>query len=319
ARDPQRLRSVPLVDGLEAKGQWKVVTLLDKIDRVSVETAQKWVTYLRRFHPTIPVRALNSKISDNSKKTKQEKGHKALYDRQQEISGMRDNGEVQPLIFGSDELAGKTDRPISVAVVGYPNVGKRTLIKDLADLELDQHDLALLRHDLTRETCDLDITVDDYDIGERRSPDHDIATSDLMFMVQIHGERNMLRKGGDPDILMVARTFLQNLGKGVYSPSCQPPAKSKSRFELPAWYKKLDLSKLSDAETLLYSSNPTGHKRVLTFKAAPVSHAAGETTEYDLVMGELPENDGLTSEDDDEDGDADMDDEEEEEMNDDEE
>lgn len=34
-----------------------------------------------------------------------------------------------------------------------------------------------------------------------------------------------------------------------------------------------------------------------------MSHAAGDTTEYDLVMGQLPENDGLTSEDEDEDED----------------
>lgn len=50
-------------------------------------------------------------------------------------------------------------------------------------------------------------------------------------------------------------------------------------------------------ETTLFTSNPTGHKRVITFKAVPVSHAAGDTTEFDLVMGQLPENDGLTSED----------------------
>ena len=73
------------------------------------------------------------------------------------------------------------------------------------------------------------------------------------------------------------------------------------------------VTQLPDVETRLYSSNAIGHKRVLLFKAAPVSHAAGETTEYDLVMGELPENDGLTSEEEDEDVDADMDEEEEEE------
>ena len=75
------------------------------------------------------------------------------------------------------------------------------------------------------------------------------------------------------------------------------------------------LKQLPEAELSLYSSSPTGHKRVLTFKAAPISHAAGDTTEYDLIMGELPENDGLTSEDEDDDDDADMDEEGEEEMN----
>lgn len=45
------------------------------------------------------------------------------------------------------------------------------------------------------------------------------------------------------------------------------------------------------------------------FKATPVSHAAGDTTEFDLVMGQLPENDGLTSEDEDEDEEGDEDEE----------
>ncbi|GMG16783.1 unnamed protein product [Phytophthora fragariaefolia] len=360
ARDPQGSRALSLEDGLVAKGRKQLVLVLNKIDLVSVETAQKWVGYLRRFHPTIPVRALNAKISDGSKKTKQEKGHKALYDRQQEISGMRDNGEVQPLRVFLDELAEKADKNLTVAVLGYPNVGKSTLINsvkrrqvanvssnpqstktaqevqygekitlvDCPALDPDYSDesSAIMRHGIAGVFVEDPVPVVK-SVIERGDAMNLMQTLQIPvfrnheeFLSKLAIKRNMLRKGGDPDILMVARTFLQNLGKGVYSPSCLPPAKSKSRFESPAWYKKLDLSKLPDAETLLYSSNPTGHKRVLTFKAAPVSHAAGDMTEYDLVMGELPENDGLTSEDDDgADEDADMDEEEEEEMEDDDE
>lgn len=338
ARDPQGSRSLSLEDGLVAKGKKKLVLVLNKIDLLTAETAQKWTTYLRRFHPTIPVRALNTRISDSSKKTKMEKGHKALYDRQQEISGMRDNGEVQPLRVFLDEMARKTKNSIRIAIVGYPNVGKSTLINSIKrrqmvnvsskpqstktaqevhygekivlidcpalDPEYSDESSAILRHGIAGVFVEDPVPVVK-SVIERGDALNLMQTLQIPvfrdheeFLAKLAIKRNMLRKGGDPDILTVARTFLQNLGKGVYSPSCLPPAKSKSRFELPAWYQELDLAKLLDAETLLFSSNPTGHKRVLTFKASPVSHAAGETTEYDLIMGMLPENDGLTSEDD---------------------
>ena len=71
-----------------------------------------------------------------------------------------------------------------------------------------------------------------------------VFRNDEEFLTKLAIKHSLFRKGGEPDILMVARTFLQNLGKNVPSPSCLPPAKSKSRFELPEWFKKLDLAKV---------------------------------------------------------------------------
>ncbi|KAI9907712.1 hypothetical protein PsorP6_003434 [Peronosclerospora sorghi] len=336
ARDPQGSRSLSLEDGLVAKGGKKVVLVLNKVDLVKVECAEKWVMYLRRFHPTIPVRALNAKISDTSKKTKDEKGQKALYERQQEISDMRDNGQVHPLRVLLDALASQSDKVVRVAVLGYPNVGKSTLINSIKrrqmvsvssqpqstkrtqeiqygekillidcpalDPAYSDASAAILRHGIANVFVDDPVPVVK-SLIERGDATNLMQTLQIPvflthedFLTKLALKRNLLRKGGDPDLLTVARTFLQNLGKGVYTTMCLPPVKSKSRFEPPNWYKQLDLTKLSDAETALYRSNPTGQKRILTFRATPILHRAGETTEYDLIMGELPENDGLTSE-----------------------
>lgn len=53
---------------------------------------------------------------------------------------------------------------------------------------------------------------------------------------------------------------------------------------------------------------------MIVFKPATAGHTAGDTTEYDLVLGQLPECDGLSSEEEgDDDDDEAMDDEDEEE------
>ncbi|RLN48736.1 hypothetical protein BBJ28_00001471 [Nothophytophthora sp. Chile5] len=58
------------------------------------------------------------------------------------------------------------------------------------------------------------------------------------FLDKLAVKRSQLREGGSPDILAVVHSFLQSLGGSVSGTSCLSPTKSKSSFELSAWFQE---------------------------------------------------------------------------------
>lgn len=242
------------------------------------------MTYLRRFHPTLPVRALNKAAVDVKKKSRAAKGQQALYERTQELQEMRDNGNVQPLRVFLDELSRSSASAMSVAIVGYPNVGKSTLVNSLKKRQVahvspiatsTKRALEVQYNDkLTLIDCPaLDPAYSDESAVVLRHSVAGVFVEDpvpavkaliergdavnLMqqlqlpvfrnheeFLARLAVKRNILRKGGDPDILQAARTFLTILGNGSCAVSCLPPTKSKSRFDMPEWFQQLDLAKV---------------------------------------------------------------------------
>lgn len=128
ARDPVGTKSTLVEDMVLSNDRKKLVYVLNKADLVPREVLAGWLTYLRKFHPTIPFKC----------NTQSQKGNlgseKGKVNKQQEGS-LKTNHAI-----GGEELlgllknycrVGDSKSIIAVGAVGFPNVGKSSLINSL--------------------------------------------------------------------------------------------------------------------------------------------------------------------------------------------
>jgi nuclear GTP-binding protein len=119
ARDPPSTRSISIERQISAfnGGSKRLLLVLNKIDLVPAHALKGWLTYLRRYHPTLPLRA--SPPAPNAKTF----DHKALTQK----------ATSETLLRALKAYATEQNlkRAITVGVVGYPNVGKSSVINAL--------------------------------------------------------------------------------------------------------------------------------------------------------------------------------------------
>jgi nuclear GTP-binding protein len=119
ARDPNGTRSreverqIMSMDG----GEKRLILVLNKIDLVPPPVLKGWLTYLKRFFPTLPLKASNGAPNAQSF------DHKSLTAQ----------GTSQALLSALKSFAHSKQlkRSVTVGVIGYPNVGKSSVINAL--------------------------------------------------------------------------------------------------------------------------------------------------------------------------------------------
>ena len=119
ARDPNGTRSREIEREITAAdaGSKRLILILNKIDLVPPPVLKAWLVYLRRNFPTLPLRANTS--APNARTF----DHKALT--------VKGTSETLLRALKSYASSRQLKRSITVGIVGYPNVGKSSVINAL--------------------------------------------------------------------------------------------------------------------------------------------------------------------------------------------
>jgi len=119
ARDPEGTRSRDVERSIMAAASSgkRLILVLNKIDLVPPPVLRAWLVYLRRYFPTIPLRASNAAPNAhtfNHREMTVQNTSAALFKALKTFAAGQNLG-----------------RAVSVGVIGYPNVGKSSVINSL--------------------------------------------------------------------------------------------------------------------------------------------------------------------------------------------
>jgi nuclear GTP-binding protein len=119
ARDPEGTRSRDVERSVmaAASGGKRLILVLNKVDLVPPKVLRDWLIYLRRYFPTLPLRASNSAPNAHTF------NHRDLT--------VSSTSATLFKALKSYAASRQLKRAVSVGVIGYPNVGKSSVINAL--------------------------------------------------------------------------------------------------------------------------------------------------------------------------------------------
>ncbi|XP_074990878.1 guanine nucleotide-binding protein-like 3-like protein isoform X2 [Calonectris borealis] len=129
ARDPQGCRSPQLEAAVRRAGhRQRLVLVLNKIDLVPRDVVAAWLKYLRGEFPTVAFKACTQQQSRN---LKQSRLPVATVPDDVLAGGACVGADCLLRVLANYSRSGEVKTTITVGVVGYPNVGKSSLINSL--------------------------------------------------------------------------------------------------------------------------------------------------------------------------------------------
>ncbi|KAG7350607.1 GNL3L/Grn1 putative GTPase [Nitzschia inconspicua] len=284
ARDPigSRIHQT-LEDVILSKADKRMVLVLNKIDLVPKEVVGRWLTVLRRSHPTIAIKA--------SKDLGASTGDEADATNSSMPMGMDGLLQLLKNYARTGGVGGKSKTTIVVGVIGYPNVGKSSIINALKrsravgvsarpgfttsmqEVVLDRNvrlldspgvvfddNTALLGNCVDAESIEDPIPPVDA-LLRRCNPQSLIMTYNIpafpqgdtmMFLAMVAKSYGRVLKGGIPDKLGAARAVLKDWNQGkipyytVPPRDAEPDVSKGGAVIVSSFGAEFDLSKYDD-------------------------------------------------------------------------